>query len=117
MKNIKPVSYVKTNIDDILEFVNESKQPVFITQNGESRGVFLDFESYQNMKGALSMLQIFQISEKEISKGGIRNGEDVFTDLYRNHYSKNRLDVDPILKKIKISGDITSATGEEWGNE
>lgn len=117
MKNLKPVSYVKRNAEDILDYINKTKQPVIITDHGKSRGVFLDIESYQNMKDALSMLQVFQISEKEISEGRVCKSEDVFTDLYRNYHPGKRLDVDPILKKVKLSADITSPTEDEWEKE
>ena len=44
---IKPISYVKTNAADMMNFVNEKKEPLIITQNGESRAVLIDVESYQ----------------------------------------------------------------------
>lgn len=34
---IKPISYVKTNAADMMNFVNDKKEPLIITQNGESR--------------------------------------------------------------------------------
>ena len=33
---IKPIFYIKTNAADMMNFVNERKEPLIITQNGES---------------------------------------------------------------------------------
>lgn len=88
--DIKPISYIKTNAADILDYINEKKHPIIITQNGEARGVFIDIESYQNMTNALSLLKIIQISEKEISNGDVRKCEDVFKDIYKHHENRTK---------------------------
>lgn len=36
---IKPISYIKTNAADMMNFVNDKKEPLIITQNGEQRFV------------------------------------------------------------------------------
>ncbi|NLD92950.1 MAG: type II toxin-antitoxin system Phd/YefM family antitoxin [Fibrobacter sp.] len=82
-EDIKPISYIKTNAADMLNYINENKNPIIITQNGEARGVFLDIESYQNMLNAIALLKIIQISEKEISNGEVSKVEDVFDELYK----------------------------------
>ena len=43
--DIKPISYIKTNAADMMKYVNECRNPVIITQNGEARAVLLDIES------------------------------------------------------------------------
>jgi PHD/YefM family antitoxin component YafN of YafNO toxin-antitoxin module len=88
--DIKPISYIKTNAADMLDYINENKHPIIITQNGEARGVFLDIESYQNMTNALSLLKIIQISERDIANGNVRTSEDVFSDLYKRSANKTK---------------------------
>jgi len=82
-EDIKPISYIKTNAADMLDYINEKKNPIIITQNGEARGVFLDIESYQNMLNTIVLLKIIQISEKEIANGEVSKVEDVFDELYK----------------------------------
>ncbi len=82
-EDIKPISYIKTNAADMLDYINENKNPIIITQNGEARGVFLDIESYQNMLNTIALLKIIQISEKEIANGQVSKVEDVFDELYK----------------------------------
>ena len=82
---IKPISYIKTNAADMMNFVNERKEPMIITQNGESRAVLIDVDSYQEMKDAFSLIKIIKISEKDIAENRTRRAEDVFSDLRRKY--------------------------------
>ena len=68
---IKPISYIETNAADMMNFVNDKKEPLIITQNGESRAVLIDVESYQEMKDAFSLLKIIQFSEMDVQVGRI----------------------------------------------
>ncbi|GBR75128.1 antitoxin phd [Candidatus Termititenax aidoneus] len=80
-EDVKPVSYIKTNAADMLDYVNERKNPVIVTQHGEARGVFLDIESYQNMINAMALLKLLQISEKAIEAGEVYDNAEVFAEL------------------------------------
>ena len=46
-EDIRPISYVKAHAADMLEQVNKTRRPVFVTQNGEAKAVLLDSESYE----------------------------------------------------------------------
>ncbi len=82
---IKPISYVKTNAADMMNFVNDKKEPLIITQNGESRAVLIDVESYQEMKNAFALLKILQLSEKSIKNGESKPASEVFANLRRKY--------------------------------
>ena len=82
---IKPISYVKTNAADMMNFVNDRKEPLIITQNGESRAVLIDVESYQEMKNAFNLLRIIQASEKSIQNGECKSASEVFANLRRKY--------------------------------
>ncbi|UTC66410.1 MULTISPECIES: type II toxin-antitoxin system Phd/YefM family antitoxin [unclassified Treponema] len=86
---IKPISYVKTNAADMMNFVNERKEPLIITQNGESRAVLIDVESYQEMKDAFTLLKIIQFSEKDVKAGNVKPASEVFTNLRRKYNLEN----------------------------
>jgi len=38
-ENIKSVTYLKEHAEDVLDQINQTQQPVVITQNGEQRAV------------------------------------------------------------------------------
>lgn len=44
--DIRPISYIKTNAAEMLRRVNDTHNPIIITQNGEAKAVLLDTESY-----------------------------------------------------------------------
>lgn len=85
---IKPISYIKTNAADMMNFVNEKKVPMIITQNGESRAVLIDVQSYQEMKDAFNLLKIIQLSQNDIKAGRAELAEKVFADLRKEFLSK-----------------------------
>lgn len=82
---IKPISYVKTNAADMMNFVNDKKEPLIITQNGESRAVLIDVESYQEMKDAFNLLKIIQFSEMDVRDGRTKIAKEVFSNLRRKY--------------------------------
>lgn len=82
---IKPISYIKTNAADMMNFVNESKKPLIITQNGESRAVLIDVESYQEMKDAFNLMKIIKFSEMDVRAGKTKPAKEVFSNLRRKY--------------------------------
>ncbi len=79
--DIRAISYIKTNAADMMRYVNEVKNPIVITQNGEAKAVLVDIESYQGMQNAFSLLKLLQLSEKEIEKGNYKTSGQVFKDM------------------------------------
>ena len=72
---IKPDSYVSSNIDDAMNFVNDRREPMVITQ----------VETYQDMKKAFGLLKIMQLSEKDVQSGRTEPATMVFQDLRRKY--------------------------------
>lgn len=87
-EDIKPISYIKSNAAEMMSYVNDNKNPIIITQNGEARGVLLDIESYQNMQDAFNLLRILQVSQKDIETGHYKPSEKVLSRL-RSKYVKH----------------------------
>jgi prevent-host-death family protein len=79
--DIKPISYIKTNAADMMKYVNEHKNSIIITQNGEAKAVLVDIESYQSMKNAFSLLNMIKLSEKDVKAGRVKDSDQVFSDL------------------------------------
>ena len=85
-EDVKPISYIKTNAAEMIDYINTKKNPIIITQHGEARGIFLDIESYQDMINALALMKLLQFSEKAIREGNVYDNEEVFSEL-RKKYS------------------------------
>jgi len=80
-QDIKPISYIKTNAADMMRYVNDNKNPIVITQNGEAKAVLVDIESYQKMQDAFTLLKIVQLSEKDVRAGNFKESKDIFSDI------------------------------------
>jgi len=80
-KDIKPVTYLKTNAADLLKQINETHRPVIITQNGEPRAVLQDPQSYENMRNAIGLLKLISQGEEDIRNRRVIAQEDVFKNL------------------------------------
>ncbi len=76
-EDIRPISYIKTNAADMLKRVNETHNPIVITQNGEAKAVLMDTESYQDMRNSLGILKIISESEKSIEENKVFSHEYV----------------------------------------
>ncbi len=87
-EDIKPVSYVKSHIADILSSINDTHRPVIITQNGEAKGVFIDTETYANLNNALSLMKLMTQSEKQIQSRQTKSNNKVFGDLEKKLLKK-----------------------------
>lgn len=80
-EDIRPISYIKANAAEILAQVNESRRPVYVTQNGEARAVLLDTESYEHMKKALGMLKLLAQGERDIIDEKTTSQDEFFAAL------------------------------------
>ncbi|MCL2480103.1 MAG: type II toxin-antitoxin system Phd/YefM family antitoxin [Spirochaetaceae bacterium] len=80
-ENVKPISYIKTNAAKMMKYVNERKNPIIITQNGEAKAVLMDIETYQDTEDAFALMNIIKIAEKDIKDGKVKKAKDVFTEI------------------------------------
>ena len=88
-EDVKPISYIKTNTAEMINYINDHKNPIIVTQHGKAKGVFLDIESYQNMVNALSLMKLLQFSEKSIHEGKVYDNDQVFSELRKKIGQKN----------------------------
>jgi prevent-host-death family protein len=80
-EDIRPISYIKANAAEILDQVNETHRPVYVTQNGEAKAVLLDPESYEKMKQAIGLLKVMAQGEGDITAGKYLSQQDFFSSL------------------------------------
>ena len=77
-EDIRPVTYLKTRLAELLEQVNDSRRPVIITQNGVARAVVMDPESYDSMRQTIGLLQLIAQGEEDVRAGRVVSQEKVF---------------------------------------
>ncbi|GHV85389.1 antitoxin [Spirochaetia bacterium] len=85
LKNdIKPISYIKTNAAEMMKYVNDRKNPIVITQNGEARAVLVDIETYQETQDAFALLSLIKIAERDVQEGNTESAKKVFAELRKD---------------------------------
>ena len=66
---IKPISYVKAHASELLDRIEEEREPIIITQNGEAKAVLMDIHSFEQSQETLALLKILAIGKKEVEQG------------------------------------------------
>ncbi len=87
--DIRPISYVKSNAAEMLRQVNESRNPIVITQNGEAKAVLMDTASFQEMKDALGFMKLVSQSEHDFQHDKTMSHEDAIAAV-RNRIKDRR---------------------------
>jgi len=82
-ENIKPVSYIKSNASEVMDYVHKNKNPMIITKNGEAKAVLVDIETYQKTQDAFALLNIVKLAEDDIKAKRTRKASVVFSEIKR----------------------------------
>jgi prevent-host-death family protein len=78
---IKPISYLKAHTAEIVRKLNEHREPLVITQNGEAKVVIQDIESYEQTQETMALLKILALGTRQIREGKVQPAEDVIKRL------------------------------------
>ncbi len=76
MPNIRPISDLRNNANEISEFCHSEMEPVFITKNGVGDMVVMSMETYERQQSLLNLYAKLAEAEAEIANGD--EGEDFF---------------------------------------
>lgn len=72
-RDIQPVTEFRANAAQFIEQVQETGQPVVLTQHGRSAAILLDVESYEAMVDELALLRDVRLAEVQVAAGKIRS--------------------------------------------
>jgi len=75
---IRSISYLKSNTADAVRTVQESGEPLYITQNGDAKIVVQDIRSYEQTQETLALLKILALGEQEAARGDTTSAEQAF---------------------------------------
>ncbi len=78
---IKPISYLKAHAAEIVRKLNEQREPLVITQNGEAKVVIQDIESYEQAQETMALLKILALGTRQVGEGKVQPAEDVIKRL------------------------------------
>jgi len=81
--HIKPISWLKNNAKLLVETVDETGNPMIITQNGEAKAVVMNVRAYDQMQESLALLRMLADSSADVEAGNVRDSDAVFADIRR----------------------------------
>ena len=80
-QDLKPVSYLKNNMAEVIRKLNESRGTMIITQNGEAKAALIDIKAYEDLQETLTMLEMIAQGNKNLSEGRYRPAEQVLKEF------------------------------------
>ena len=57
-ESIKPISFLKAHTADVVRDVNENRETIIITQNGEAKAIVQDIATYEETQETLALLKL-----------------------------------------------------------
>lgn len=78
---VKPISYIKANAAEVLQQVEETREPIIITLNGEAKAVLQDLASFEEVQETLALLKLLALGQKEVEQNQVRPASEVFERL------------------------------------
>jgi len=80
-QDLKPVSYFKNNMAEVLRKLNESQGTMIITQNGEARAAIMDIQAYEELQETRAMLEMVAQGNKSVAQGRYRAADQVLKEF------------------------------------
>ena len=80
-KNIQSISYLKANAAELVGQLEESGEPLVVTQNGKARLVVMDAGSYDRLQEALALSKLLAMGRREAEAGRSKPAAAVFAGL------------------------------------
>ncbi len=81
MPNIKSSTDLRNNYNEISTFCHESREPVFITKNGQGDLAVMSIEYYEMLNGRFELYRLLDEGRVAAKENRIRAYEDVFNDI------------------------------------
>ena len=80
-RQIKPVSYLKAHVSEIIRHLSEHHEPLIITQNGEAKAIMQDIQSYEQQQETMALLKILALGNRQIEEGKVQVAAKAFKSI------------------------------------
>jgi prevent-host-death family protein len=78
---IKPISFLKAHVSEIVRDLGNKGLSLVITQNGEAKAVLQDIHSYEQTQETLALLKILALGQTQVSEGKVKPLDDVLHEI------------------------------------
>ncbi len=80
-QDLKPVSYFKNNMAEVIRKLNQNQGTMNITQNGEAKAALIDIKAYEDLQETLTMLELIAQGNKNLTEGRFRPADQVLDEF------------------------------------
>jgi len=81
MPNIKSSTDLRNSYNEISSFCHESREPVFITKNGQGDLAVMSMETYEMLNGKLELYRLLDEGRAAVKAGKKRPLQEVMRDI------------------------------------
>lgn len=81
MPNIKSSTDLRNKYNEISAFCHESREPVFITKNGQGDLAVMSIETFEMLNGKLELYSLLDEGRAAVKEGRKRPVADVMRDI------------------------------------
>lgn len=81
MPNIRSSTDLRNNYNEISSFCHETREPVFITKNGQGDLAVMSMETYEMLSGRLELYSLLDTGRSAAKSGCKRPYNEVFRDI------------------------------------
>ena len=81
MPNIKSSTDLRNNYNEISSFCHESREPVYITKNGQGDLAVMSIETYEALSGKLDLYRLLDEGRTAVEAGEKRQLHEVMKDI------------------------------------
>ena len=81
MPNIKSSTDLRNNYNEISNFCHESREPVYITKNGQGDLAVMSIETYEALSGKLDLYELLDKGRTAVEAGKKRQMHEVMKDI------------------------------------
>ncbi len=78
---VKPISYIKAHASEIVRELENTKDTIVVTLNGEAKAVLQDIHEYEKIQESLAMLKILAMGRKELEEGKFQAMGEAFDEV------------------------------------
>ena len=89
---IRPISYLKAHVSEVVRKIGEQSEPLIITQNGEAKAILQDIQSYEQQQETMALLKILALGNQQVEKGNLHEASDAAQAIRRRRKNKQRND-------------------------
>jgi len=80
-ESIKPISFLNAHTADVVRDVNENRETIIITQNGEAKAIVQDIATYEETQETLALLKLLAQGKRSVEDSGSRPFRRVIKEL------------------------------------